>query len=152
MQQYFARRRENDYLYLNDIDENHIKNVMRFKVGDEVIVAYDGISYLCEFTDSLLKCKIKNVFKALEESKIVAYVPILNEDKIDFILEKGTEMGITDFYPVEFSQCKFKLKNDIKSKKLVRWQRIVKEASEQSRRTIIPIVHDFMRCKYNLLT
>lgn len=147
MQQYFAKEKKDDYLLLNEYDLNHIKNVMRIKVGDEVIVAYEGVSYLCEFCDNLLTCKIKNIYKEKEKTQIIAYIPILNEDKMDFVLEKGTEMGVTKFIPVEFCQCKFKLKSDIKEKKVIRWQKIVKEASEQSRRTVIPKVENIISIK-----
>lgn len=147
MQQYFAKDKKDDILYLNEYDLNHIKNVMRIKLGDEVIVAFDGVSYLCEFCNDLLTCKIKSIYKKENINEIVAFIPILSEDKMDFVLEKGTEMGITKFIPVEFSQCKFKLKSDVKDKKIIRWQKIVKEASEQSRRCMIPIVENVVSIK-----
>ena len=59
MQQYFAVDKKNNELILNKIDENHIKNVMRFKPKDEVIVVYNNTMYNCEFTDNLLITKIK---------------------------------------------------------------------------------------------
>ena len=47
MQQYFSKKRENDILYLDSCDFHHIKNVMRIKSHDSVIVGYDGILYMC---------------------------------------------------------------------------------------------------------
>ena len=142
MQQYFAVNKKDNELILNKTDENHIKNVMRFKPKDEVIVVYNNTMYDCEFTDNLLIAKIKNIIKEKNNNrKITAYIPILQEEKMSFIIEKGTEMGITDFIPIQFLRCKYRLKSETEDKKLIRWSRIAKEAAEQSRQIQIPIIH-----------
>ena len=142
MQQYFAVDKKDNELILNKTDENHIKNVMRFKPKDEVIVVYNNTMYNCEFTDNLLITKIKNIIKEKNNNKkITAYIPILQEEKMSFIIEKGTEMGITDFIPVQFLRCKYKLKSEAEDKKITRWSRIAKEAAEQSRQIQIPTIH-----------
>ena len=142
MQQYFAVNKKDNELILNKTDENHIKNVMRFKPKDEVIVVYNNTMYDCEFTDNLLIAKIKNIIKKKNNNrKITAYIPILQEEKMSFIIEKGTEMGITDFIPIQFLRCKYRLKSETEDKKLIRWSRIAKEAAEQSRQIQIPIIH-----------
>ena len=142
MQQYFAVDKKDNELILNKTDENHIKNVMRFKPKDEVIVVYNNTMYNCEFTDNLLITKIKNTIKERNDNrKITAYIPILQEEKMSFIIEKGTEMGITDFIPVQFLRCKYKLKSEVEDKKITRWSRIAKEAAEQSRQIQIPNIH-----------
>lgn len=142
MQQYFAVNKKDNELILNKTDENHIKNVMRFKPKDEVIVVYNNTMYDCEFTDNLLIAKIKNIIKEKNNNrKITAYIPILQEEKMSFIIEKGTEMGITDFIPIQFLRCKYRLNSETEDKKLTRWSRIAKEAAEQSRQIQIPIIH-----------
>ena len=142
MQQYFAVNKKDNELILNKTDENHIKNVMRFKPKDEVIVVYNNTMYDCEFTDNLLIAKIKNIIKEKNNNrKITAYIPILQEEKMSFIIEKGTEMGVTDFIPIQFLRCKYRLKSETEDKKLIRWSRIAKEAAEQSRQIQIPIIH-----------
>lgn len=142
MQQYFAVNKKDNELILNKTDENHIKNVMRFKPKDEVIVVYNNTMYDCEFTDNLLIAKIKNIIKEKNNNrKITAYIPILQEEKMSFIIEKGTEMGVTDFIPIQFLRCKYRLKSETEDKKLTRWSRIAKEAAEQSRQIQIPIIH-----------
>ena len=142
MQQYFAVNKKDNELILNKTDENHIKNVMRFKPKDEVIVVYNNTMYDCEFTDNLLIAKIKNIIKEKNNNrKITAYIPILQEEKMSFIIEKGTEMGVTDFIPIQFLRCKYRLKSEAEYKKITRWSRIAKEAAEQSRQIQIPIIH-----------
>ena len=142
MQQYFAIEKNGDKLKLNKEDENHIRNVMRFKSHDEVIVVYDKVMYNCEFTDEPLVTKIKNIIKESKcERRIIAYIPILQEEKMSFVIEKGTEMGVTDFVPIQFLRCKYKIKKEIVDKKMNRWKKIAKESAEQSRQIQIPIIH-----------
>ena len=139
MQQYFATHKDNNILHLNKDDFNHIKNVMRMKENDKIIVAYDEISYICLLNNDLLSCRIEKVFKSHEKDKvIVAYIPLLQEEKMGLILQKGTELGISEFIVVEYERCKYKLPKKDYEKKLLRWNKIVKEASEQCYRTKKP--------------
>lgn len=145
MQQYFSNKKENNTLYLNDADLNHIKNVMRMKENDEVLVVHNNTSFVCSLNKDLLSAEIKSIYKENQEREIIAYIPIVQEEKMSFVIEKGTEMGVTKFIPVEFERCKFKLKNEQKEKKLIRWNKIAKEASEQSHRVIKATVLDIIK-------
>lgn len=144
MQQYFSKRKENDILYLNEEDYHHIKNVMRFKPGVNIIVNYEGISYMCTLNSDYLTANICSIYKESIDTYIHAYIPLLTEDKLSFVLEKGTEMGVCEFSIVNFSRCKFKLDKEKEEKKLIRWRKIVKEASEQSRRVNVPIINNII--------
>lgn len=147
MQQYFSKIRKKDILYLNEEDLHHIKNVMRIKCGDELIVNYDGVSYMCKLNSDGVSATIGAVYKCTDEIYIHAYIPVLTEEKMSFIFEKGTEMGVCEFTPVNFERCKFILNKDKESKKLIRWERIVKEASEQSRRVNIPKINNIINVR-----
>ena len=71
MQQYFGKEKHDNIIYLNNEDLNHIKNVMRMKENDEVIVAYENKSYICTLNKDLLSASIKEVFKEnTKENKI----------------------------------------------------------------------------------
>lgn len=145
MQQYFSEKRENDILYLDERDIHHIKNVMRMKVNDKVLVCYDGVLYLCSLNLGYNSVSIKSVEKSdTENLEIVAYIPVLNDEKMSFIIEKGTEMGVSKFIPVRFNHCKFVMSREKELKKLERYNKIAKEASEQARRLIIPVVEKFI--------
>ena len=63
MQQYFGKNKKENTIFLNSEDLNHIKNVMRMKENDEVIVAYENKSYICALNKDLLSASIKRVFK-----------------------------------------------------------------------------------------
>ena len=148
MQQYFAKDRKNDTLYLNPDDLNHIKNVMRMKKDDLVICVYDNSSYICSLNNDLLSCDIKKVFKNDEVlPEFVVYVPLLSEEKMSFILQHGTELGITKFIVVEYEHCKYKLPKKDYEKKLNRWNKIIKEASEQSYRINKPVLESIIQTK-----
>lgn len=139
MQQYFGKDKKNNTIYLEQSDLNHIKNVMRMKENDEIIVVYDNSSYVCSLNNDLVSANIKEIFKNSETYKrFVVYVPLLSEDKMSFVLQHGTELGITDFVVVQYSHCKYKLPKKDYEKKLIRWNKIIKEASEQSYRIAKP--------------
>lgn len=148
MQQYFSNKKENNTLYLDNNDLNHIKNVMRMKSNDEIIVVYDKSSYICSLNSDLLSCEIISVFKSEENyPEFLVYVPLLSEEKMSFILKHGTELGITRFIVVQYEHCKYKLKKSDFEKKLNRWNKILKEASEQSYRIYKPIVENIIDVK-----
>ena len=136
MQQYFSNKKESNTLFLDDSDLNHIKNVMRMKCNDEIIVVYNNTSYVCSLNKDLLSAEIKEVFKNNEDyPEFLVYVPLLSEEKMSFILQHGVELGITRFIVVQYEHCKYKLKKSDYEKKLTRWNKILKEACEQSYRT-----------------
>ena len=132
MQQYFSKEKKNNTLILNKDDFNHIKNVMRMKENDEIIVVYDNSSYICSLNEDLLSADIKEVFKNEETiNPFIVYVPLLNDEKMSYIFKHGTELGVTKFIVTEYSHCKYKLPKKDYEKKLIRWGKIIKEASEQ---------------------
>ena len=139
MQQYFGKSKSNNTIILNSYDLNHIKNVMRMKENDKVIVVYDDVSYICTLNKDLLSVNVIEEFKKnTEKSDFKVYVPLLSDEKMSYIFKHGTELGVTEFVVVMYSHCKYKLSKKDYDKKLNRWSKIVKEACEQSYRLIIP--------------
>lgn len=135
MQQYFGVSKKDNTLLLNQNDLNHIKTVMRMKENDEIIVVYENKSYICSLNKDLMSANIKEIFKEYKEkNNFKVYVPLLSEEKMSFILQHGTELGITEFVVVMYSHCKYKLPKKDFDKKLIRWNKILKEAAEQSYR------------------
>ena len=148
MQQYFATSKDDNTLHLSKDDLNHIKNVMRMKEKDEKIVVYENKSYICNLNSDLLSAKIKSTFKQNDIVKdFVVYVPILSEEKMSFIFQHGTELGITKFIVVQYEHCKYKLPKKDYDKKLLRWNKIIKEASEQSYRINKPTLDSIIEVK-----
>lgn len=139
MQQYFGVSKQNNTINLDSYDLNHIKNVMRMKENDKIIVVFNNISYICLLNKDLLSANILEIFKENTEKKDVKiYVPFLNDEKMSYIFKHGTELGASEFIVVMYNHCKYKLNKNDYNKKLLRWNRIIKEAAEQSYRLIIP--------------
>jgi len=148
MQRYFGtRKKENEFL-LNDNDLRHIKVVMRMKNMDEIIVVNDELSYLC-YIDNI-ETNIRIIEKKLldSNSKTIPYtcliIPVLKEQKMDYILQKATELGVLEIIPYYAERGIIKEKENC-DKKIVRWQKIIKEASEQTHRNNIPIISNIKR-------
>lgn len=144
MQRYFAKEKvDNQFNLLND-DLYHIKTVMRMKNGDKVEVVYENNVYLCEV--QFLKDEVSIIeLEQLQttsnlEPKITLILPFLKEQKMDLILQKGTELGIDEFIFIETERTIVKIEDKKEQSKLERWSRICKEASEQSMRLDIPNV------------
>lgn len=149
MQRYFVDNKEFK-LNLNDI--HHIKTVMRMNVGDLIEVVYKEKLHICKINE-LSKNNIE--LEIIEEKKdnnelskhITIAFSITKEDKIDLILQKCTELGINEFIPVEMSRCNIKIDKNKVDKKIDRWNSICKEASEQSKRNIVPNVNKIHKLK-----
>lgn len=148
MQRYFSNKLVNDYFLLSDDDIYHIKTVMRLKENDKIEVVYKNIAYLCNLENSdekiQVKCleEIQNVEQSIPE--IILCIPLLKEQKMDFIIQKATELGVSKIIPIRLERSIIKLDPSREEKKLARWNRICKEASEQSKRLSIPIVTSIM--------
>lgn len=146
MQRYFAKEYK-DELVLEDSDIHHIKNVMRMKENDLIEVVYDNKIYLCSigsFSPFFL-----NIISISEEENrlfmdVTVAVGLVKEQKMDLILQKLTELGVNRIIPVNMERSIVKLDDFRFKKKKIRWESICKEASEQSKRTSIPIIDDVM--------
>lgn len=149
MQRYFAKEYK-DKLILGDGDIHHIKNVMRMKIGDLIEVVYDSKLYICKL-DSLDPLSI-SIESESEKSSGISFnltiaVALVKEQKMDLILQKLTELGVNTIIPVSMERSIVKLDEAKFSKKKVRWEAICKEASEQSKRTSIPVIENIKSIK-----
>lgn len=144
MQRYFSKFRENDYLKLDSDDWHHINNVMRLNENDLIEVVYDQVCYICKIVnyDSELKVVITDIKEESRQNipEVVLLIPLLKEAKMDLIIQKSTELGVGKIIPIKLSRSIIKLEDKKISKKIDRWNRIAKEASEQSKRLNIPVV------------
>lgn len=149
MQRYFAKEYNNN-LVLQDSDIHHIKNVMRMKINDKIEVVYDNKLYICNI-DNIEQLSL-SIDKVIEEENklnldITVAIGLVNEQKMDLILQKLTELGVNKIIPLNMERSIVKLDDKRYAKKIIRWQSICKEASEQSKRTSIPEITDIMTLK-----
>ena len=147
MQRYFIKNKE---MLLEESDIRHIKKVMRMNINDKIEVVYNNKLHICEIT-SLEPFNIKVIEKLDEDKKtkieLTVAVALVKEQKMDLILQKLTELGVSRIIPVSMERSIVKLDKERFNKKKVRWESICKEASEQSKRTNIPIIEDIKSIK-----
>ncbi len=143
MQKYFLQ--ETDFINnkITNSDYHHIKNVMRMKENDKIIVSYNKKSYYAVITkiDECIEFNILEEIKSSQElpKKITLLQGLPKKDKLEYIIEKNTELGIDEIIPVQMNRSIAK-KSDKENNKLERYNRIAKEASEQSNRNQIPVI------------
>lgn len=134
-------------------DVNHIKNVLRKKQGDEIIVC-DGVStdYHCkilklEKENIILEILDKNILNVEPDIKIDIFQGLPKSDKMELIIQKATELGVNKIIPLETKRVVVKLDEKTKTKKLERWQKIAGEAAKQCQRTYIPVIDNVCAIK-----
>ena len=137
-------------LYVEGPDVNHIKNVLRMKPGDQVMVS-DGedMQYLCaleSFTDGLVWFEIVDTWKENRElpSKLYLFQGIPKSDKMELIIQKATELGVHEVVPVVTGRTVVRLDEKKAQKKTARWNAIAESAAKQSGRSRIPQVREVM--------
>ncbi|MBY0122343.1 16S rRNA (uracil(1498)-N(3))-methyltransferase [Bacillus sp. S/N-304-OC-R1] len=154
MQRYFVNHSPNENLYsiLGD-DYHHIVRVMRMKEGDQLIcVDPTKASAICSIVEITDEKVVTEVVKWIEESSelpiditIVSGLP--KGDKLEWIIQKGTELGASRFIPFISARSVVKWDEKKGSKKVDRWQKIAKEAAEQSHRSHLPEVDSPLNLK-----
>lgn len=128
-------------------DVNHIKNVLRMRVGEEISVSngLDGREYRCgilSFGESGVECGLRFVKEDGVElpSRIHLFQALPKGDKMEMIVQKAVELGVYRIIPVEAKRCVVKLDRKKASARVARWQGIAEAAAKQSRRAVIPQV------------
>ncbi len=135
-------------------DVNHIKNVLRMKPGDEIVICNgqgkDCYCIINKVSDNTVTADIKFIEDTGTELpiRITLFQGLPKADKMELIIQKAVELGVCEIVPVVMARCVVK-NNDVKKeeKKLLRWQAISESAAKQSRRGIIPKVLPVMSYK-----
>jgi len=145
LQRYFAIQEEDTFIIQED-DYHHIVRVMRMNVGDEI--------YCVNNDQQVAQCSIENISENEVTAKVVQWLEgeielpvsvsivsgLPKGDKLEWIIQKGTELGAYEFIPFIAARSVVKWDEKKGAKKLNRWNKIAKEAAEQSHRTMIPEV------------
>jgi len=136
-------------------DFNHIKNVLRLKVGDDIIISNNGISNLCRIesfsSQSVIAVTIQeNFIDTNLPVKIYLFQGMPKSDKLEFVIQKAVELGVEKIIPVETARSIVKIDKKKMESKLVRWQAIAESAAKQSKRVSIPEVESVLTVKQAL--
>lgn len=140
------KQKNEDNILIEGQDAKHIKNVLRYKVGDKIDVCDEfGVRYetlLEKFENDkvLLKIVLKKEFEQESSISITLFQGLPKGEKMDLIVQKATELGVDEIVPVEMERSIVKLDAKSAQKKVDRWNKIAYEASKQSGRQFVPKV------------
>ncbi len=152
---YEPSEKQGNRIVMTGEDVNHIKNVLRSRVGDTFTLC-DGMGTDCEARITDLSERNSVTFEVVSENpsdtelpvRIVLYQGIPKKDKMELIIQKAVELGASEIVPVAMKRCIAKIEDDrAEEKKNLRWQEIARAAAKQSGRGIIPVVQKSMSFK-----
>ena len=139
-QRYFGEIIDN-LAVLSDDDIYHCTRVMRMKVGEELEVVCDKQVFIGA-VKTLKPFQVEIIGKTKEKRElpceIILVAALLKGDKTEFVLQKATELGVSEIILLNTKRTVVKLKDSQKDGRMNRFHRILKEAAEQSKRVTIP--------------
>ena len=150
MQKYFVSNDD----FLNNIitsdDVFHIKNVMRGKIGDLIVVSNENEEYLCKLVEIAKEyVKYEKVEKLINNNELPVYVSLYQGlpkgDKLDDIIKMSTQFGIDSVIPTIMKRSIVKVDPSKIKNKTIRLNKIAKEAAEQSNRLKVPKVMETIK-------
>lgn len=144
---------ENKVCKITGDDVKHISKVLRCKTGDELEICdkenreYIGKIFSIDKNEVLLNI-IKEVdIKRESDLKVRLYQGLPKSTKMEIILQKLTEIGVDEIVLVQTKRSVAKIEDKKEDKKLERWERIIYEASKQSKRGKIPKLRGILSFK-----
>ena len=132
-------------------DVNHIRNVLRMRPGEEVLISTgDEWEYTCAIElleEDRVTLRVEDASRPGRElaSKIWLFQCLPKGDKMETVIQKAVELGAYTVVPVASSRCVVKLDERRAAQKVVRWNAIAEAAAKQSKRLIVPEVRRVMR-------
>ena len=144
---------DDKYVIITGGDVNHIKNVLRMKVSEELLISNgQDKDYYCKIetiSDDEIKALILDEeFEGTElPTELYLFQGLPKSDKMELIIQKAVELGVKEIIPVATKRCVVKLDDKKEASKIKRWQAISESAAKQSRRTIIPEISSVMSFK-----
>ena len=147
---------EEHVIRIHGTDMNHIKNVLRMKIGEEILISTgEKTEYTCYIEAYEEEEVLAHIMYAQEAgyelaSRIYLFQGLPKSDKMELIIQKAVELGAFSIIPVETKRCVVKLDAKKAAKKVARWQQIAESAAKQSKRMLIPEIHEVMTYKQAL--
>ena len=131
--------------YIEGSDVNHIANVLRMKPGEELLISVKGDwDYLCKIVDIETDRVNLKVLESMEQRELPVNITLLQgipkSDKLEMIIQKAVELGVSEIIPVKTKRVVVKIDEKKVDTKVNRWNAIAESAAKQSKRSIIPKV------------
>ena len=155
MYHFFVRPEQigTDSIQVTGSDVNHIKNVLRMKVGDQVLISNSiDRDYHCRIVEITQDQVVAEILSVKEEgtelpAKLYLFQGLPKNDKMELIIQKAVELGVYQIIPVATRRAVVKLDGKKEEAKVKRWNMIAESAAKQSKRIIIPEVTRVMTLK-----
>lgn len=125
---------------------HHIGTVLRAKAGQPLALFNDGLEAQAEVIEASRKCvrvRLGEVCERNTDSPLAIHlaIGISRGERMDYVLQKSTELGVAAITLMFTERCEVKLTGERLEKKIEQWRKIVIGASEQSGRTRLPHLH-----------
>lgn len=158
MYQFFVEPEKigSDRAAITGSDVNHIRNVLRMKPGETVRVSdgrgscYDGVIEALQTDEIIVRLSGEKIESTELPVETVLFQGLPKSDKMELIIQKNTELGVSAIVPVATSRAVVKLDEKKADNKVKRWNSIAESAAKQSKRTLIPEVRSVMSFKQAL--
>ncbi|MFA5537420.1 MAG: 16S rRNA (uracil(1498)-N(3))-methyltransferase [Bacillota bacterium] len=127
-------------------DFTHLTRVLRLKCGDKITVADgSGNLYFCLLEEIYQKEAVGRIVETTSDKtepplELVLIQGLPKGDKLEFIIQKATELGVAGIVPVAMHRSVVQLSKAKATDRNIRWQKIAQEAAKQCRRSWIPQV------------
>ena len=131
--------------YISGSDVNHIVNVLRMKIGEELLISVKGDwDYLCKIEEIENDRVNLKLLESMEQRELPIKLTLLQgipkSDKLEMIIQKAIELGVSEIIPVKTNRVVVKIDEKKTQAKVNRWNAISESAAKQSKRSIIPKV------------
>ena len=135
--------------YIEGSDVNHIANVLRMKPGEELLISVKGDwDYRCKIVDIETDRVNLKVLESMEQRELPVNITLLQgipkSDKLEMIIQKAVELGVSEIIPVKTKRVVVKIDEKKVDTKVNRWNAIAESAAKQSKRSIVPKVYEPM--------
>lgn len=134
-------------IQLDESAARHLSSALRMTAG-QYIVLFNGRGgeYSAQLTDvkkGKVSVFVEEFFEANRESPLTIHlaIGISRGERMDWIIQKATELGVSDITPLFSERCEVKLSGERLEKKTRHWQKIAISACEQSQRNTVPTIN-----------
>ncbi len=145
---FFVDALRNGVAELRGEDARHLTRVLRVEAGQRFEISDNRAAYLAEVTEARGERVVFQIVEALEEPeprvRITLAAALVKFDRFEWMVEKATELGVERIVPFEAARTEKGL-FEASRKRVERWRRIAREASQQSRRTRIPEISESVK-------
>jgi len=136
-----------EYAYIKGSDVNHIVNVLRMKPSEELLISVKGEwDYLCKIEEIENDRVNLKVLESMEQRELPVNITLLQgipkSDKLEMIIQKAIELGVSEIIPVKTKRVVVKIEEKKQASKVARWNAIAESAAKTPQRSIIPKVSE----------